>query len=57
MKIEILNSSYWEHFKFAQELSGYLDFNHPKRIKIEKELNIMLDEIRILNLEYDSSKM
>lgn len=51
MRLQILNSSYWEHFKFAQELAGYLDLDHPKRIKVEKELNKMLDEIRLLNLE------
>lgn len=49
MNLEIINSSYWEHFKFAQELAGYLDLNHPKRIKVEAELNKMLDKIRELN--------
>lgn len=50
-KTRILNSSYWEHFKFAKELAGYLDFDHPKRVKIEKTLNEMLDEIHKLNRE------
>lgn len=49
VNLEILNSSYWEHFKFAQELAGYLDLHHPKRVRVEKELNIMLDKIRMLN--------
>ena len=48
-KLEILNSNYWEHFKFAKDLAGYLNFDHPKRIKIEKLLNEMVDEIHQLN--------
>ena len=32
-KLEILNSNYWEHFKFAKDLAGYLEFDHPKRKK------------------------
>ena len=48
-ELEILNSSYWEHFKFAKELAGYLELKHPKRVKIEKELNKMLERIHELN--------
>ena len=48
-KLEILNSNYWEHFKFAKELAGYLDYNHPKRVKIELKMNDMIDEIQLLN--------
>jgi hypothetical protein len=51
LRLEILNSSYWEHFKFAKDLAGYLDFDHPKRKKIEKLLNDMVDEIHQLNRE------
>ncbi len=36
---EILNASYWEHFKFAKELALILPIEHPKRIKIESEVN------------------
>ena len=50
-RLEILNSSYWEHFKFAKDLAGYLDYDHPKRIKIENLLNEMVDEIHKLNQE------
>lgn len=38
-ELEILNSSYWEHFKFTKELAGYLGIKHPKRVRIESELN------------------
>jgi len=48
-KLEILNSSYWEHFKFAKELAGYLDLRHPKRVELEIEINKMLIQIRELN--------
>ncbi len=45
MKKEILQMSYWEHFKFAKELSQSLEINHPKRIKIEKEMNSIINKI------------
>lgn len=48
MKLEILNSSYWEHFKFAKELALILPIDHPKRIKIEKEVNKISEEIKTL---------
>ena len=50
-ELEILNSSYWEHFKFSKELAGYLDLKHPKRVKLEIEINKMLVRIRELNAE------
>ena len=53
-KLEILNSNYWEHFKFAKDLAGYLDFDHPKRKKIELLLNEMVDEIHKLNKEIEN---
>lgn len=48
-KLTILNSNYWEHFKFAKELAGYLNFYHPKRRKIEDKLNEMIEEIQLIN--------
>lgn len=50
-KLEILNANYWEHFKFAKDLAGFLPLNHPKRIKVENELNEMIDQIQKLNKE------
>ena len=52
IQLEILNSSYWEHFKFSKELAGYLDLNHPKRVKIEKELNLIIKQIHKINNNY-----
>tara|TARA_R110000764_G_scaffold72464_1_gene148599 strand:+ start:2138 stop:2296 length:159 start_codon:yes stop_codon:yes gene_type:complete len=48
-ELQILNASYWEHFKYAKELAGYLDLNDPKRLKVEKELNKMIDTIHKIN--------
>lgn len=48
-ELEILNSSYWEHFKYAKELAGYLDLTHPKRVRVENELNKMLKRIHQIN--------
>lgn len=55
-ELEILNSSYWEHFKFAKELAGYLDLKHPKRVKLEIEINKMLIRIHELNAVYERKK-
>ena len=48
IKLELLNCSYWEHFKVAKDLSLILPIDHPKRKKIEKEVNKILLEIDIL---------
>lgn len=39
MEEEILKASYWEHFKFAKELALIYPVDHPKRIKVNMELN------------------
>ena len=44
LELEILNASYWEHFKWAKELAGYLPLKNHKRVKLEKILNEMIDE-------------
>lgn len=51
IELEILNASYWEHFKYAKELAGYLDLNHPKRVRVKNELNKMLERIHQINDE------
>lgn len=43
--LEILEASYWEHYKFAKELSLFLPLNHPKRLKVENEMNRLLEKI------------
>ena len=48
-ELEILNTSYWEHFKYAKELAGYLDLKHPKRLRAEDAMNKMLKRIHELN--------
>ena len=45
LELEILEYSYWEHFKFAKDISLILPLKHPKRLAIEKELNKMMDRI------------
>ena len=37
--LNILQANYWEHLKWAKELSYILPIDHPKRIKIEEVLN------------------
>ena len=42
---EILLMSYWEHYKQAKDLAMYLDVSHPKRVKIEEELNVLIEKL------------
>lgn len=38
MNNEILLLSYWEHFKAAKDLALVYPVDHPKRVKLETEL-------------------
>jgi hypothetical protein len=38
-EIEILEYSYWEHFRYAKDIALILPIEHPKRKKVEDELN------------------
>ncbi len=49
-RLEILEYSYWEHFKFAKDISLILPIDHPKRKKLEMELNLMIKEINTLKI-------
>lgn len=55
IKIEILEYSYWEHFKALKDIALILPIEHPKRIKIEIYTNNILKELHKLKLE-DNSK-
>lgn len=48
VELEILEYSYWEHFKYAKDLALILPLKHPKRIMIEEEMNKMLTRINAL---------
>lgn len=43
--MEILEASYWEHFKAAKDLALYLPITHPKRVKVEQALNELQDKL------------
>ena len=45
LELEILQYSYWEHFRFAKDISLILPLNHPKRVVLDKELNEMMNRI------------
>ena len=45
IELELLQYSYWEHFKFAKDLSFVLPLNHTKRVKIEREINKIQQQI------------
>ena len=48
IEIEILEASYWEHFKYAKDMALILPLKHPKRVKVENELNDMINRLHIL---------
>jgi hypothetical protein len=45
IELEILEYSYWEHFKFLKDISLILPIEHPKRKTLEKEISEMLEKI------------
>ena len=49
--LEILQYSYWEHYKMSQDLSLYLNLKHPKRVSLEAELNIIREKMKNIELK------
>lgn len=48
IELDILNQSYWEHFKVAKELSHLYPPEHIKRVEISTEIHIILTKIENL---------
>lgn len=48
IELEILQSSYWEHFKAEKDVALILPIDHPKRIKLRKEINDLTEKIQRL---------
>ena len=48
IRIEILEYSYWEHFKALKDIALILPIEHPKRKKLENEVNKILKELHEL---------
>jgi hypothetical protein len=49
IRFEILNFSYWEHFKAAKDLSLVLPPEHPRRAKIDQDMNDILKEMQSIS--------
>ncbi len=45
IELEILEHSYWEHYKRAKDLSLVLPLDHPKRIALSSTLKIINKQI------------
>jgi hypothetical protein len=45
IELEILEYSYWEHFKYAKDLHLILPIGHKKRVALDNEMNIILERI------------
>jgi len=48
IRIEILEYNYWEHFKAIKDIALILPIEHPKRKKLENEVNKILKELHEL---------
>lgn len=48
ISLEILEYSYWEHFKFAKDLALVLPLKHPKRVAMENKVNELAKELHEL---------
>ena len=46
IEIEILQLSYWEHFKLAKDLALVYPVEHIKRKTVEKILNELSDKMK-----------
>ena len=46
--MELLLYSYWEHFAMAKSLEKVLPLGHPKRVRMEKEINVIAAEMEEL---------
>lgn len=42
---DILNASYWEHFKAAKDLALLHPIDHPKRAVLENEMKIIYNKL------------
>ena len=48
IEMELLLYSYWEHYGMAKSLEKVLPLGHPKRVRMEKEINIIAAEMEEL---------
>lgn len=48
INIEILEYSYWEHFKALKDVSLILPIEHPKRKQLEKATNEILNQLQTI---------
>jgi hypothetical protein len=48
IKLQLLEYSYWEHFKALKDISLILPITHPKRILLDNEVNKLQKEIHDL---------
>ncbi len=57
IRLQILESSHWEHFKALKDISYILPIDHPKRVLLEKEINEMITEIHKIKKELEDKNI
>ena len=45
---EILLASYWEHHKVFKEFALIYPIDHPKRVRISKEMNTISEKLKLI---------
>lgn len=48
IELDILQLSYWEHFKFAKDLALIYPPEHPKRKEVEAAMADLIDKINLI---------
>ena len=51
IQMEILQYSYWEHFKAEKDLSMILQLDHPRRIMMHQQTQKLTEDIRKLSMK------
>ena len=51
IQMEILQYSYWEHFKAEKDLSMILQLDHPRRIMMHQQNQKLTEDIRKLSMK------
>ena len=56
MELEILEYSYWEHFKYAKDLHLILPLGHPKLVRLKEAMDEILPRINKLKRQINTNE-
>lgn len=56
IELEILEYSYWEHFKKAKDLRLILPLDHPTMLDLESTCNDLIERINLIKNSLENKK-